>query len=114
MYSSTSYSCASLLAMARYFSTEPLVSVSLSSPPQTSHLAETIGRRSVLPHALHLKDCVEYFFMLPAISLMRWVLIIDSTTCFAETASIFSATSICFDILSASVVRVEYALRGLL
>src|SRR5260370_2169430 len=99
--------------MARCFCAERLVNVLVRSPPQISHLAETVGRRSVLLQALHLNDCVEYFFMFPAMSLIRWVLIIDSTTCFAETASIFSATSICFDILSANVVRVEYALRGL-
>ncbi len=92
MYSSTSYSCASFLAIARYFSTEPLVRVSLSSPPQTSQRAETVGLRRVRLHALHLNDWVEYFFMFPIMSLIRWVLIIDSTTCLAETASIFSAT----------------------
>ena len=54
-----------------------------------------------------MKDWVEYFFMFPMMSLIRWVLIMDSTTCLAETASIFSATSICLDILSDSVLRVE-------
>ena len=67
-----------------------------------------MGLRKDLPQPLHLKDCVAYFFMFPAMSLIKWVLIIDSTTSLVETASILSATSICLDIFSVRLVSVGY------
>ena len=73
-----------------------------------------VGLRNERPQPLHLNDWVAYFFVFPIMSLIRWVLIIDSTTSFVETASIFSATSICFDIFSLRLVRVGYALLGCL
>ena len=77
-----------------------------------SHVPDIVGLRKDRPQALHLNDWVAYFFMFPMMSLRRWVLIIDSTTSLVETASIFSATSICLDILSFRLVRVGYALLG--
>src|SRR5713226_5179838 len=74
-----------------------------------SQRPEIGGLLYVAPQPLHLKACEAYFFALPITSLIRWVLIIDSTTSFVDTASILSATSICFAIFSAKVLRVEYA-----
>src|SRR3989442_3496342 len=73
-----------------------------------SQRLEIGGLLYVAPQPLHLKACEAYFFMFPITSLIRWVLIIDSTTSFVDTASILSATSICFAIFSAKDLRVEY------
>src|SRR5438876_12411860 len=74
-----------------------------------SQRLEIGGLLYVAPQPLHLKACVAYFFVFPVTSLSRWVLIIHSTTSFVDTASILSATSICFAIFSAKFLRVEYA-----
>src|SRR2546428_9771412 len=74
-----------------------------------SQRLEIGGLLYVAPQPLHLKACDAYFFVFPITSLIRWVLIIDSTTSFVDTSSILSATSICFSFLPAKVLNVEYA-----
>src|SRR5438876_10182147 len=73
-----------------------------------SQRLEIGGLLYVAPQPLHLRACEAYFFVFPITSLIRWVLIIDPTTSFVDTASILSATSICFAIFSAKVLRVAY------